>query len=182
MPADKPPAASATIDQLVESFVGRLRAGESVSVEEYQAEYPHLASEIGEIFPSLQMLETCRPQEDAPEAHLDGAQDVPPNQLGEYRIIQEIGRGGMGIVYEAEHDAMRRRVALKVLPKSMAQRASHLARFRLEARSAGQMHHTNIVPVFEVGADSGFYFYAMQFIRGQNLDLVIEEMRQMRMH
>ena len=181
MPSEKSAAESVTIDQLVESFVGRLRAGEQVTIESYQQQYPDLAEEIGQIFPSLQMLETCRPQEEDEPPKLSAVEDVPPNRLGEYRILQEIGRGGMGIVYEAEHDRMRRRVALKVLPKSMAQRSSHLARFQLEARSAGLMHHTNIVPVFEVGEDQGFHFYAMQFIQGQNLDLVIQEMRAMRL-
>ena len=179
MQADDSVQDTVTIDDLVESFVARLRAGESVTIESYQDQYPQLAEEIGFVFPPLQMLERCRPAEEPPPSEIT-ASDGIPDRLGDYRIIQEIGRGGMGIVYEAEHDSMRRRVALKVLPKNLASRSSNLARFQLEARSAGQMHHTNIVPVFEVGEEHGFHFYAMQFIRGQSLELVIDEMQKLR--
>ena len=70
----------------------------------------------------------------------------PPERLGEFRIVREIGRGGMGVVYEAYQGSLNRHVALKLLP-----RAGDLARFRREARAAGRLHHTNIVPVFGVG-------------------------------
>lgn len=169
-----------TIDQLVESFVGRLRTGEQVSITEYELAHPHLAEEIRQLFPSLEMLERCRPQEEVQAAQRFDADDIPPDQLGEYRIVREIGRGGMGIVYEADHIPMQRRVALKVLPKSVALQASNVARFHQEARSAGQLHHTNIVPVFEVGEEGGFHFYSMQFIRGQNLDLILDDIRALR--
>ena len=97
------------------------------------------------------MLEHCRPEEENPRSKLFDADDVPADQLGDYRILREIGRGGMGIVYEADHVKMRRRVALKVLPKSFAKNPNYVERFQQEARCAGQLHHTNIVPVFEVG-------------------------------
>ena len=106
--------------------------------------------------------------------------DSTPRVIGDYEIIRELGRGGMGVVYEAMHGHMRRRVALKVLPKGVAQSGTNVARFLLEARSAGQLHHTNIVPIFEAGEADGFHFYAMQFIQGQNLDLVIDEIKRLR--
>ena len=104
---------------------------------------------------------------------------APPRQLGEYRIVRELGRGGMGVVYEAEHETMRRRVALKVLFPHMVDRGNVLERFLREARAAGRLHHTNIVPVFEVGSIDGHHFYAMQRIRGQNLDQVIADLRKL---
>jgi tetratricopeptide (TPR) repeat protein len=86
--------------------------------------------------------------------------------LGNYRILREAGRGAMGVVYEAEHASLGRRVALKVLPPHFAQNSEVLDRFRREARSAASLHHTNIVPVFEVGNEGDAVFYAMQFIDG----------------
>ena len=100
MTADDPAADEITMDQLVESFIGRLRAGEDVSIDSYQRQHPHLADEIGQVFPSLQMLEGCRPNNDRSTTQPISAEDIPPNRLGDYCIIQEVGRGGMGIVYE----------------------------------------------------------------------------------
>ena len=170
---------NAKMQQLTDSFVARLRRGESPPIEDYKRRYPDLATEIDDVFPALEMLEQCRPNRDE-ERQMSNVDDAIPDWIGEYRIIQEIGRGGMGVVYEAEHATMSRRVALKVLPKNSATDAAKLARFRREAREAGRLHHSNIVPVFEVGYCDGLHFYAMQFIRGQNLDLVIEELKRLR--
>jgi serine/threonine protein kinase/WD40 repeat protein len=101
-------------------------------------------------------------------------------QVGDYRLVREIGRGGMGVVYEAEQISLNRRVALKVLPTQVSTDAHMLERFRREAKAAAGLHHTNIVPVFEVGQDGELCYYAMQFIAGQGLDQVIEELRRIR--
>ena len=86
----------------------------------------------------------------------------------------------MGVVYEAEQVSLGRRVALKVLPWQVAKDRTTLERFRREARASARLHHTNIVPVFEVGQDGEVRYYAMQFIQGQSLDSVIDELRQLR--
>src|SRR5262249_19957828 len=91
-------------------------------------------------------------------------------ELGGYRVLREIGRGGMGVVYEAEHVALRRRVALKVLPPGLARDPARLERFRREARAAARLHHTHIVPLFEAGQDRGLCLLAMQLIDGRGLD------------
>src|SRR5262249_30704748 len=104
---------------------------------------------------------------------------VPP-QLGEYRILREVGRGGMGVVYEAVQESLGRHVALKVLAFNSLVSPTHLERFRREARSAAQLHHTNIVPVFGVGEQTGLHYYAMQFIQGQGLDQVLREVHRLR--
>src|SRR5262249_11545212 len=96
------------------------------------------------------------------------------------RIIREIGHGGMGVVYEAEQISLGRRVALKVLPWQAARDRTTLERFRREARASARLHHTNIVPVFEVGQDGQVCYYAMQFIQGQSLDAVIDELQRVR--
>ncbi len=100
-------------------------------------------------------------------------------RLGDYRIVREIGRGGMGVVYEAEQVSLGRRVALKVLPGHVVGDHHALERFRREAKAAARLHHTNIVPVFEVGQEGEVAFYAMQFIQGQGLEQVIAELRRL---
>ncbi|HET8645118.1 MAG TPA: serine/threonine-protein kinase, partial [Vicinamibacteria bacterium] len=94
--------------------------------------------------------------------------------------MREVGRGGMGIVYEAEQVSLRRRVAVKVLPARKLTEAAALDRFRRESRVAARLHHTNIVPVYAVGEHEGLHYYAMQFIQGQGLDVVIAELRRQR--
>jgi hypothetical protein len=101
-------------------------------------------------------------------------------QIGEYRILREVGRGGMGVVYEAEQVSLGRRVALKVLGRHAVGAGHHRERFEREARSAARLHHTNIVPVFGVGEEEGLHYYVMQFIQGLGLDEVIEELRRLR--
>src|SRR5207249_9997215 len=100
-----------------------------------------------------------------------------PGVLGDYRILREVGRGGMGVVYEAEQLSLRRRVALKVLPFAATLDPRQLARFRNEAQAAAQLHHSNIVPVHAVGCERGVHYYAMQLIEGQSLAVMIQELR-----
>ncbi len=101
-------------------------------------------------------------------------------RLGEYRILREVGRGGMGVVYEAVQESLGRHVALKVLPAAALLSPMYLERFRREAQAAARLHHTNIVPVFGVGEAAGVHFYAMQFIRGEGLDKVLADVRRVR--
>src|SRR5262249_2836618 len=108
------------------------------------------------------------------------AGDVPFRQLGEYRLVREIGRGGMGVVYEAEQESLGRRVALKVLPPEAVRDPRYLQRFQREARAAARLHHTHIVPVFGVGEDNGTHYYVMQYIEGRPLNEVLAELRRLR--
>lgn len=89
--------------------------------------------------------------------------------IGEFTVIREIGRGGMGVVYEATQASLNRRVALKTLPISGRMDQRQIQRFQNEARAAAQLQHPNIVPVFSIGMDAGVHFYAMQFIPGYDL-------------
>src|SRR5262245_61590708 len=101
-------------------------------------------------------------------------------QLGEFRLLREIGRGGMGVVYEAEQTSLGRRVAVKVLAARALTDPSQVRRFEREAQSAARLHHTHIVPVFGVGQHEGTYFYVMQLIQGQGLDAVLFELKGLR--
>src|SRR5262249_36763553 len=95
------------------------------------------------------------------------------SQLGDYRIVRELGRGGMGVVYEAEQLSLGRRVALKVLPFAATMSPRQLQRFHNEARAAASRHHEHIVPVYAGGVERGVHYYAMQLIDGQSLAEVI---------
>ena len=169
------------VEELAESFVERFRSGERPAISEYTQRYPELAAQIQEIFPALVMMEQV--QRDIQHATAPPPSPLPAMQLsalGDYRIIREVGRGGMGVVYEAEQVSLGRRVALKVLSGSMLADPKHRKRFEREARAAARLHHTNIVPVFGVGEQEGVCYYVMQFIHGQGLDDVLKELRQLR--
>src|SRR6185436_19935022 len=105
------------------------------------------------------------------------SETVPEGPLGDYRLVRQIGSGGMGVVYEAEQMSLGRRVALKVLPFAATMDPRQLQRFQNEAKAAACLHHTNIVPVFGVGRERGIHFYAMQLIEGQTLAALIADLR-----
>jgi WD40 repeat protein/serine/threonine protein kinase len=166
-------------DELAEEFAERYRRGERPSIDEYVERLPEMADEIREMFPALVHVE--RVEEDVRDEALQRESAAfLVGELGDYRIVREIGRGGMGVVYEADQVSLGRRVALKILPVQVAGDRKTLERFRREAKAAARLHHTNIVPVFEVGQERGVAFYAMQFIQGQGLDQVIDELRRLR--
>jgi WD40 repeat protein/serine/threonine protein kinase len=171
-------------DEVLESFVQRLRCGDCPSVSEYTAKYPELAERIQKLFPAIVVMEKLGSAGDdkSDNGALRSAGDTHgvPTQLGEYRVLREVGRGGMGIVFEAVQESLGRHVALKVLPFHGLLNPTHLERFRREARAAARLHHTNIVPVFGVGEHEGIHYYAMQFILGQGLDEVLREVRRIR--
>jgi serine/threonine protein kinase/WD40 repeat protein len=167
------------IDRLADEFAERYRRGERPSVEEYTERYPELADAIRDLFPALVELGQAE-QGLHQEPPVAADPPVAPSKIGEFRILREVGRGGMGVVYEAEQTSLGRRVALKVLPRHAVRDRTALERFRREARSAARLHHTNIVPVYEVGQDGDVCYYAMQFIDGQGLDAVIHELRRLR--
>ncbi len=165
---------------VMDEFVTRYRRGERPSVTEYAERHPDLADQIRELFPSLVLMERAGSGDDELSSGRVTADGRTLERLGEYRIIREIGRGGMGIVYEAEQESLGRRVAIKVLPFHALMTPRHMKRFQLEARAAAQLHHSNIVPVFGVGEDQGIPYYAMQYIQGLGLDEVLIELRRLR--
>src|SRR6266851_3407451 len=99
-------------------------------------------------------------------------------RLGDFEIVRELGRGGMGIVYEARQVSLNRKVALKVLSGGLGLTAKAVQRFHREAEAAAKLHHTNIVPVYATGEENGTHYYAMELIDGPSLDRVIKQLRQ----
>jgi serine/threonine protein kinase len=164
----------ALISQVADEYVQRLERGEQPHIEEYATRYPQIAAMLRQVLPALQLLRQPGSGDADSPAGIE-----PEGPLGDYRIVREIGRGGMGVVYEAEQISLGRRVALKVLPFAAALDAKHLQRFKNEAQAAAHLHHTNIVPVHAVGCERGVHFYAMQFIEGSTLAAVIWELRRL---
>jgi serine/threonine-protein kinase len=172
------------VERLAEEFLERHRHGEHPPLTDYVNRFPEWAEEIRELFPALVMMERLKPAEgDITGSFLgDGRAQHGrlPERLGDFRILREVGRGGMGIVFEAEQESLGRHVALKVLPSHALLNPRHLQRFLREARSAAKLHHTNIVPVFGVGEGEGLHYYVMQFIAGTGLHEVINELRRLK--
>jgi tetratricopeptide (TPR) repeat protein len=166
---------------LLDEIGDRVQAGDSVDVEAYAQAHPEYADRLRQLLPAVRMMA------DLGRSAASGEASVPPAvtdaepvaaTLGDFRILREIGRGGMGVVYEAEQISLNRRVALKVLPFAATMDPRHLQRFKNEAQAAAGLHHSNIVPVHYVGCERGVHFFAMQLIEGQTLAAVLQQLRQ----
>ena len=164
------------IEALAAEYSERCRAGERVSMDEYVQRFPDLADQIRELFPAIQAIEQLNARR---MEEVVSSEAVAPKQLGDYQILGEIARGGMGIVYEAQQITLGRRVAVKVLPRHALTRERDIRRFEREAQTAAKLHHSNIVPVFGVGQDDGYHFIVMQLIRGVGLDEILTETKRL---
>jgi eukaryotic-like serine/threonine-protein kinase len=165
------------VEILAAEYVSRRRRGERPTIDDYVAKHPDLADAIRELFPTIGVLEDVREQQETPPAASTLERRKKLTRLGDFRIVREVGRGGMGIVYEAVQESLGRRVAVKVLATRAPLDETHRRRFLREARTAGRLHHTNIVPILGVGEQDGFDFYVMQFIDGTGLDAVLSRLR-----
>ncbi len=200
------PATSSAHDPLgpiLESFLERYRKGERPALTEYVARHPSLADQIRELLPALVEIERLGVPDDAgaspsaAESTLDQETEPDhsepglsaflavragrlPRRLGDYRILGLIGDGGMGVVYEAVRESLKSRVALKVMHPRFHAKPDYLKRFHNEARSAAQLHHTNIVSVFDYGEHEGVCYYAMQYIAGHSLEEILVDVRRLR--
>jgi WD40 repeat protein/serine/threonine protein kinase len=169
-------------DDLVAEIVVLLEAGKVVDLESITVEYLQHREQLEQLLPTLEAIvdlghatapdDTKSAQEERrPEA------EASSHTLGDFRIVREIGRGGMGVVYEAEQLSLGRRVALKVLPFAAMLDKQQLARFKNEARAAATLDHPNIVAIHSIGVERGVHYYAMQLIEGQSLAQVVEQLR-----
>jgi serine/threonine protein kinase/Flp pilus assembly protein TadD len=155
---------------VVDEYLDRLARGERPDVEEYALRHPELAAVLRHMLPALRAMHQSGA--DRPAGGVE-----PEGSLGDFRIVREVGRGGMGVVYEAVQVSLGRPVALKVLPFAAALDARQLWRFKNEAQAAALLHHQNIVPVYAVGCERGLHYYAMQFIDGQTVAALIGDLR-----
>jgi eukaryotic-like serine/threonine-protein kinase len=170
------PTAHPSLDQLRNFNLGRLGDDEALSLGEHLERCAVCCQALRELPKQDNFVAQLKKAADSGGGGPLPGQAAPP-QLGDYRIVREVGRGGMGVVYEAEQLSLGRRVAVKVLPARNLTEADALERFRRESRVAARLHHTNIVPVYEVGQEGDVCFYAMQLILGRSLDRLIGELR-----
>ncbi|MDX2035247.1 MAG: serine/threonine-protein kinase [Isosphaeraceae bacterium] len=160
-PTDRDP-----LDLIAEEFAARCRLGEKPTVEEYLERYPECAEELRVLLPTVGFLERGRSERARPKSG-----EFPAfGRLGEFRILREVGRGGMGIVYEAVQESLGRRVAVKVLPRPLASDERARERFLREARAIARLEHPNIVTIHGVSEADGVHFYVMELIDGLGLD------------
>jgi serine/threonine-protein kinase len=166
--------------ELLEEIARQLQAGRPLDLEAVAQEHPEQAEQVRQLLPAIELLADLGHSAAASlttPPPLREAADTGMHTLGDFRIMREVGRGGMGVVYEAEQISLGRRVALKVLPFAATLDPVQLQRFQNEAHAAAQLHHQHIVPVYTVGTERGVHFYAMQFVDGQTLASLIGEMR-----
>ena len=161
--------------RVLDGYLAAVEAGEVVDPDALVAEHPEIAERLRSCLAVLRVASRVEGSADLGVA-IDPALDT---RLGDFRTIRMIGRGGMGIVFEAEQVSLHRRVALKVLPFAAALDPQQLRRFQIEAQAAAVLHHTNIVPIFSVGCERGVHYYAMQYIKGQTLASLIGDLRQL---
>jgi eukaryotic-like serine/threonine-protein kinase len=152
----------AALAERAAALAERLTRGEEVGVDDCDGE------ELRNLLPTIRMMAGWSEQTPIKS---------DPNHLGDFRIIRELGRGGMGIVYEALQMSLGRRVALKVLQDSAALDPRCLQRFQVEAQAAASLRHPHIVPVFATGSENGIAYYAMQYIECRDLARIIKELR-----
>src|SRR5262249_36041651 len=161
-PQENDPMPDKSLEDIQDEILDRVHAGEAVDRPAPLAAHPAHVEALRRCFGLLDEIEE-------PPRVPSGA----PSQLGEFEILREIGRGGMGIVYEARQISLKRRVALKVLPPALREDSRLLARFRREAEAAARLRHPNIVPVYSVGESGGAPFFAMELVEGRSLrDLI----------
>jgi len=162
------------LETAIAEFSERVRQGQTPSVDEYVARYPDLAEELRELLPTIVDLEHLKSRQERVTGGLTSLGPLKIQKLGDFELIREIGRGGMGIVFEARQESLARRVAIKVLPRQPWQNAKQLEQFKHEAQVAARLHHTNIVQIYGVGEDEGYHYYAMQLIEGEGLGRLIQ--------
>jgi hypothetical protein len=160
-------ASPTPLDLIQDGLLETLHAGEPLDRTEILAEHPDHAEALGEFLDMLEVL----------EGPLDEAGPTP-TQLGDFEIVRELGRGGMGVVYEARQISLNRPVALKLLPSAVRADPRLRERFRREAEAAGRLRHPGIVPVFSVGEAGGAPFFAMELVDGRSLADVVRLRRE----
>jgi serine/threonine protein kinase len=186
-----PPDREEQLAEILLTYVESIQAGQVPDRRALLERHPEFADDLREFFAGRDQVERMAAPlraaagvSAARQARSTEAPGVGGNlrteelgQIGDFRLLREVGRGGMGVVYEAEQLSLNRRVALKVLPFAAALDPRQLQRFKNEAQAAAQLHHPNIVPVYGVGSERSVHYYAMQFIEGRSLADLIEDMR-----
>ena len=163
--------------QILDDLIACCRSSGATSLDELCQRHPQHARRLQAWFPIMCMMEQVKPPRSVNQSSSQANSTEPLRQINDHQILKELGRGGMGVVYEAWQVSLGRHVALKVMSSHLTNSTTAVERFRREARAAAQLHHTNIVPVFDVGQDQDCHYYTMPLIRGKGLDQIIRESR-----
>lgn len=165
------------IEAAASLYLERLRGGNRVDLEEFIRGYPKIAAELKEFLPLVAAMEDWKSEKELEVVKTPMPEEFHIEQLGECRILREIARGGMGVVFEAEQEPIGRRVAVKLLPWKFGEQSKWSKQFRREARIAARLQHQNIVPVFSFGEQDGRFFYVMPLIEGVGFDHLIAKLK-----
>jgi hypothetical protein len=153
----------------VEEILAAEQAGRRLDRDALLAHHPDIAPLLAQCLDGLDLIQAAAPLLRDPSGGPGDLDLAVGGQLGDFRLVRPIGRGGMGVVYEAEQLSLGRRVDLKILPFAAALDARQLQRFRNEAQAAAHLHHTHILPIYATGCERGVHYYAMQLIDGHSL-------------
>jgi serine/threonine protein kinase/tetratricopeptide (TPR) repeat protein len=165
-----PEAVQDRLARILDDYLVAVELGAPITPEELLARHPDDAQHLRGYLSGLQLFHAAANGPKAPRPiSLAGGKLQPAQVIGDFQLVREIGRGGMGVVYEAEQLSLRRRVALKILPFSATHDPKQIGRFKNEAQAAAHVQHPNIVPVYAVGEENGVHYYAMQLIDGESL-------------
>lgn len=162
------------LELLASRFLDELRRGQEPGVEAYAESYPDSADEIRELFPLLAAMEGWKSYRERHLFEHRTLKTLPNDRFGDFQIVREIGRGGMGIVFEAVAPRCARPVAIKVLP--FLKTSTLRQKFEREAQTAARLRHRHIVPVHRFGEHEGVCYYVMPLIEGVGLDWVIDRL------
>ncbi|MHC2068562.1 serine/threonine-protein kinase [Bremerella sp. T1] len=161
---------------LLDELTERVQKGEAVDLDTVASQHPHLADDLKEVWGAVMLadavaLNVSISQPDVAEEPIPEklSQLKLPIRFGDYELLEEIGRGGMGVVYKARQVSLNRTVAVKMILKAQLASEDELTRFLSEAESAARLSHPGIVPVYEVGQRDGRYYFSMKYIEGETL-------------
>ncbi len=154
------------LSEVFSEYVDRLNAGETLDKQEIKAAHPEFAAEL--------LLQLAAFVESGDESDAN----QPLGEVGDYELLHEIGRGGMGVVYQAWQGSMNRQVALKVLPAGIAADTRAVARFVREAQVAGKLSHPNVVSVYGMGVEAKTPYYSMEFVEGETLAQILGRLKE----
>ncbi|WP_437206242.1 serine/threonine protein kinase [Planctomicrobium sp. SH664] len=162
------------LEVIASEYLQRLRSGEIVTIDEYIAREPHLADELRDFLQLVEAMEGWKSHQEIRSIQKVIPREFSFTHLGECRILREIARGGMGVVFEAEQGSIGRRVAIKLLPWKFAKKSRWAEQFQREARIVANLQHAHIVPIFSFGEQDDRYYYVMQLVEGVSLDRLVE--------
>lgn len=162
---------------ILEQLTAQLRQGRVPDVAGALLQYPEIAEELRELWPAVLMAEADSQSRSEAETLALRNSSLPTalGQFGDFELLEELGRGGMGVVYKARHRQLDRVVALKMILSGPWATPDELARFRAEAALAARLDHPGIVPVYEIGTCEGKPYFSMKYVPGQTLAQLVAQ-------